>query len=645
MPTVNERLAALRAAMKAAQIDFYYVPSVDPHQSEYVAECWQRRAWISGFGGSAGDLLVGSDWAGLWTDGRYFLQAERELAGSGIELFRQGLPKVPTLHRWLETRAAKGLDARGVSREPEETGKSGQGDAETPVDRPASPRSGRRPVEDFSHRHLVVGADPHVLSAKAEKELRAASTKAGAKLKLLGKNLVDSVWSERPALPDGPITVHPLKYAGESLARKLKRIRAELASKEASALVITTLDAIAWTFNLRGSDVPHNPVAIAYAIITSETATLYCDPQKVSAALEKALGRQVILRPYDQLKAGLAELNRADERVWVDPETVNAWVLAKLGKAQLVEAASPIVAMKARKNQVELAGAQQAHIRDGVAVVRFLAWLDEAVAAGELTELSASDYLAALRAEGEHYRGESFGPISGYRGHGAIVHYSASAESASRLRARGLYLIDSGGQYTDGTTDITRTVLLGGKASAEQSDRFTRVLKGHIAIARAIFPAGTPGRNIDAFARRALWEVGLDYAHGTGHGVGSFLGVHEGPIAISPTRCVGAPLEEGQIVSNEPGYYKAGEYGIRIENLLVVQRHEALSSDSATFLCFRELTLCPIDQRLIKTSLLSREELSWLNSYHQRVRESLAPLLDRKTLAWLRAATRRLRAD
>ncbi|PIE18237.1 MAG: hypothetical protein CSA65_05850 [Proteobacteria bacterium] len=593
--SVKQRLAALRALMTTHELDAYFVPSVDPHGSEYVPDCWQRRAFISGFNGSAGDVVITAEAAALWTDGRYFIQAKRQLKGSGIKLMKMGQPRVPSLEVWL---------------------------AET------------------LQRGQLLGADPRVLSKTVAARLSAAAEKAGAKLKLVDANLIDQVWGEeRPALPQAPVIVQPPRFAGETVKSKLKRLRAELKTVKADALVISTLDAVAWTFNIRGADVAYNPLVIAYGLVTDQGATLFCDESKVSDKVRATLDKAgVEVARYEALGKMLGELNRAKASVWVDPSTVNAWVLSKLRRAKLKEAASPIVRIKARKNPKEIAGAQAAHVRDGVAMVRFLSWLEGAVAGGGLSEIDASDKLREFRAEGELFHFESFSPISGYGANGAIVHYSAEPGSAATLKPEGLYLIDSGGQYQDGTTDITRTVLLGGEATAQQKSDFTRVLKGHIAISLLRFPVGTPGRNIDAFARKALWDVGQDYAHGTGHGVGAFLGVHEGPQAISPTRCTGVPLEVGNILSNEPGFYREGEYGIRIENLVLVT--EDKRDAPARFLRFENLTLCPIDTRLVQVKMLTTEERSWLNAYHKTVRETLTPLVEGKARSWLRSATK-----
>lgn len=583
--------------MKKSGVDAYLVPSTDPHQSEYVPDCWQRRQWLSGFTGSAGDLLVTEKTAGLWTDGRYFLQAEQELRGSSIKLMKQGVVGTPTIAEWL----GKNM-------------KQGQ----------------------------ALGVDPRLLSHGQVNELRRHLDTAGATLKPVDRNLVDGVWDDRPPPSRAPVEVLAKKHVGEAVASKLRRLRKEMAGRRAQAHVLTTLDAIAWLFNIRSADVDYNPVVIAYAVVTDDRATLYTDETKVSDRVRRALSPAVEIAPYGAVGPELGRLNKQRARVWVDGRTTNAWVLGKLSRCDLVTEMTPVALMKARKNAAEVAGSRAAHLRDGAAMVRFLCWLERQVPQGGVTELSAAARLRELRAQGEHFRGESFEAIVGYAGHGAIIHYAASEASDVEMRPDGILLVDSGAQYLDGTTDITRTVLLGKKATAEQRDRFTRVLKGHIAVARARFPAGTPGRQIDTLARTALWDVGLNYNHGTGHGVGAYLSVHEGPQSISPVRCIGIPLEPGNILSNEPGYYKEGEYGIRIENLVLVVEDGELTSGDASWLGFETLSLCPIDTRLIEAKLLTPAERQWLDGYHRQVREALTPALSREEAAWLKRATRKL---
>ncbi len=582
MKSTRTKLAALRRSMREHDLDAYLVPTADAHLNEYVPVCWQRRNWLSGFTGSAGDLLVMRDRAALWTDGRYFLQAEQELEGSGIELFRSGEPGVPTIDAHLGKVMKKGKK---------------------------------------------VGIDPRVVSMSRARALREDLAKVGVKLELVDPNLVDAIWDEAPALPSAPIEVVPLQRAGESTQDKLAGLRASMKEKRADALVITTLDAVAWTFNVRGQDVEYNPVVIAYGLVTAKDATLFVDPAKVGAAAKRKLGEGVKLRPYEDIRGELTALAKRKARVWVDQDSTNQWVAELLGPCDLVTSPSPIFERKARKNAAEIAGMRRAHVRDGVAMVRFLRWLSDEVPKGKVTELSAEQQLEHFRSLGDHYRGPSFRTIAGFGPHGAIVHYSADDQSNVKLRS-GIFLIDSGGQYLDGTTDITRTVLLGTKATAEHRRVFTLVLKGHIALARAKFPSGVRGMRLDTLARMHLWTDGRDYNHGTGHGVGAFLSVHEGPQSISPLRCKGAVLEPGNIQSNEPGFYATGKYGVRIENLVLVVKDPKLTTEDKTWLAFETLSLCPIDRSLLDTELLTPEEQLWLNDYHHHVEKTLAPLLD-----------------
>lgn len=593
MSTIKQRLKDLRALMAKAGVDAYFIPSTDPHQSEYVPECWQRRRWISGFTGSAGDLVVTARAAGLWTDGRYFLQAGEQLAGSGIKLFKMGNKGVPTIPQWI---------ARTL--------KEGQ----------------------------VLGADPQVLSLGLTASLEGAVEQAGAKLKLIEGNLVDKLWTDQPPPSKAPIEVLPRKVTGATIRQKLGRVGKEMKGRGADALVLASLDCIAWLFNIRSADVDHNPVAIAYALVEGGVGHLFTDLDKITPAAEKALGKSVVLHGYGEFGKTLRALGKDKKRVWVDGATSNTWVTRKLRGAKLISASDPVVAMKAVKNAVEAAGMRAAHLRDGVAMVRFLRWLEDSVRKGGLTEVSVDEKLLELRAAGEHFRDTSFGTISGYNEHGAIIHYEADAESAATLAAKGMLLVDSGGQYMDGTTDITRTILLGGKATPEQKDRYTRVLVGHIALASLNFPAGWPGRSLESIARHSLWQAGLNYNHGTGHGVGHFLNVHEGPQSLHVLRCSGAGLEPGNMLTIEPGHYEEGAFGIRIENLYQVMVNEGLGSEETPFLRFESLTLCPIDKRLIDRRLLGKEGKLWLNAYHARVEAELSPLLDADEAAWLSKA-------
>lgn len=589
----KEKCDALRRLMEERGLSAYYVPTTDPHQGEYVPDCWKRRHWLSGFTGSNGDLVVTANDAALWTDGRYFLQAGAELRGSGIRLCKMGEPGVPTLREYL-VRTLKPGEA--------------------------------------------VGVDPQVISILAAQELEQILGGEGQRLVFPEENLVDLLWTDRPAPPEDPVRPLPTAYAGETTAFKLRRLRRAMKEKEAAAVVLSALDSIAWLYNIRGWDTLYNPVAISYALVTDREAVLFIDPRKVPPAAARLLAPQVRVRPYGEFASALRDLAAGRVRVWADEKETSRWVADQLAGCILVRDRSPVTVMKARKNPVEVAGIRAAARRDGVAMVRFLRWLETAVPAGGVTEVSAAEKLDGLRAELENFQRLSFDTISGYAGHGAIVHYRVTSRTDVPLKPEGIYLIDSGGQYLDGTTDITRTVLLGKKAAPEQRDRYTRVLQGHIALARASFPAGVSGIRLDTLARLPLWQAGLDYNHGTGHGIGHYLCVHEGPQSISPTRDTGAALEAGNVLSNEPGYYEAGAYGLRIENMVLVVEDKKRTRNGNRFLGFETLSLCPIDRRLIEPKLLNTEEKDWLNAYHRRVLQALSPQLGREERAWLRQA-------
>jgi Xaa-Pro aminopeptidase len=587
----KKELFALREVMRSRGLSGYYIPGTDPHQSEYVPACWQRRAFVSGFDGSAGDLAVALTKAGLWTDSRYFLQAERQLEDSGIELMKLGVGGTPPLFEWLAGAVSKGEK---------------------------------------------VGVDPRLVSDSAFSALAQACEARGVELESIQENIVDQTWSERPALPLVPVVPWPLRYAGKSVADKIEAVRAGLAEQGVVAHVVTALDAVAWLLNIRSRDVEYNPVAISYAIITLDTLELFVVRSKVDDELRKHLDG-VTIRDYDEVGGALEALGKKGGPVLVEPGA-SRWVAQKLGAAALRWGRSPIDMLKATKNETEIAGMRSAHQRDAVAMVRFLCWLDKAVPKGGVSEMSASAMLERLRQEQELYQGPSFSPISAYAANAAIVHYSATMDTNRELLPSGLYLIDSGGQYLDGTTDITRTVTLG-RPTAEHKQMFTRVLKGHIALASTPFPQGTVGKQLDTLARAALWQVGCNYGHGTGHGVGTYLNVHEGPHAISYYRCTGVPLVPGMMTSNEPGYYKAGDYGIRIENLAVVVESKAHSREGTRFFQLEDLTLCPMDRRLIDTTLLDAREVAHLNAYHARVREVVGPRLESESKTWLEIAT------
>lgn len=587
----KKNLFALREVLRSRGLSGYYIPSTDPHQSEYVPACWQRRAFASGFDGSAGDLAVTLTEAGLWTDSRYFLQAERQLEGSGIELMKLGVSGTPPIFEWLAGAVSKGKK---------------------------------------------IGVDPRLVSDSTFSALTKACKARGVELESIEENLVDLAWDDRPSLPLAPVVPWPVQYAGASVAQKIEAVRAGLAEHGALAHVVTALDAIAWLLNIRSRDVEYNPVAVSYAIMTLDTLELFVVRSKIDDGLREHL-HGVTIRDYDEIGGALEALGKKGAPVLVEPGA-SRWVAQKLGAGVVRWGRSPIDLLKATKNETEIASMRSAHQRDAVAMVRFLCWLEKAVPKGGVSEMSASAMLERLRQEQDLYQGPSFSPISAYASNAAIVHYSATMDTNRELLPSGLYLIDSGGQYLDGTTDITRTVSLG-RPTAEHKQMFTRVLKGHIALASTPFPQGTVGKQLDTLARAALWQVGCNYGHGTGHGVGTYLNVHEGPHAISYYRCTGVPLVPGMITSNEPGYYKAGDYGIRIENLAVVVESEVHSREGARFFQLEDLTLCPIDRRLIDASLLDTREVAHLNAYHARVREVVGPHLESESKTWLEIAT------
>ncbi|MEX2963642.1 aminopeptidase P family protein [Microbulbifer sp. TYP-18] len=583
----SDRLEALREELKRQQVQGFLVPRGDEYQNEYVPASDERLAWLTGFTGSAGLAAVSADSAALFVDGRYTLQAQQQLGHRAIE--QENLNN-SAIASWLCEQLKSG-DA--------------------------------------------LGYDPRLHTEPGLAPLRKRLQERDILLHPLEQNPIDAIWSDRPTAPSGPARPHPHTFTGEHSAEKRLRISALLADKRADALWLPNPEVCAWLFNIRGTDVPHLPVALTSGLLYRDgSATLYMAAEAVTDALIQHLDREVTL-VNDKEALFEAAKRRHVARVWVDPLITNCWTLQRLRllEIELLVERDPITRAKACKNPVELAGAQAAHERDGAALCEFLAELPAAVAAGNFGELEAVHLLRDKREQREGFSDDSFDSISGYGPNGAIVHYRVSPETSLSLKPEGLYLIDSGGQYPDGTTDVTRTVALGA-FPAHARDHFTRVLKGHIAIATLRFPAGTCGEQIDAFARKALWDAGLDYAHGTGHGVGSFLSVHEGPQRIGKVSTQVA-LEPGMILSNEPGYYLTGQYGIRIENLVFVRESPGYNG----FLEFEALTLAPIDRQLMDPELLTQQELDWVNSYHQRVRETLMPLVNAKTRDWLVAAT------
>jgi Xaa-Pro aminopeptidase len=586
-----ERLSALRAELARRGVQGFLVPRADEHQGEYVPPSAARLAWLTGFTGSAGLAVVLHGRAALFVDGRYTLQARNEVEASLYE--QRHLTESPA-GEWI----AEAL----------------------------------RPGE-------TLGYDPRFHTVPEIERLEAAAAKAGGSLRPLDDNPLDTIWRDRPAPPCAPVVPHELCFAGRSSDEKRREIAAQMATGRVDAAVLTAPDSIAWLLNIRGGDVPYTPLPLSFAILHGDGAVdLFIDERKLANGTRAFLGNAVHVERPEEFGPALEALGRRDKRVLADPSHVSAWVFDRLksGGAQIHRGPDPCLLPKACKNPVELAGSRAAHLRDGVALTKFLAWLAAAAPRGNLREIAVSDRLEEFRRTGEHFQGLSFPTISGAGANGAIVHYHAQPASERALEAGSFYLVDSGAQYLDGTTDVTRTIAIG-EPSPEMRDRFTRVLKGHIALAMCRFPKGTTGSQLDALARHALWQVGGDYDHGTGHGVGSYLSVHEGPQRISKVPNAQALLP-GMIVSDEPGYYRAGAYGIRIENLVVVTEVEGESADRPLF-CFETLTLAPIDRNAIEPALMSDEEINWLDAYHARVRDELTPRLDTATAAWLAVAT------
>jgi Xaa-Pro aminopeptidase len=593
MSSYADRLKALREQLKADKLDGFVVPLTDEHMSEYVGSYAQRLAWLTGFEGSAGSAVVLPEQAAMFVDGRYTLQVRQQV--SPTEWSYQSVPETSTTE-WLKEHAPEG--AR-------------------------------------------IGYDPWLHTRDWVKKAKEALATRGAELVPVDKNPIDEIWTDRPEASKAHLIVQPDQYAGKSAAEKRTEIGDWLGKKHADAAVLSALDSIAWAFNVRGQDVTHTPVALAYALVHADgTADLFVAGEKIGPDVRQHLGNGVRLHERSEFESALSDLK--GKTVVVDPERAVAAIFEALDKAgaKVVPMRDPTILPKALKNAAEIAGQKSAQERDGAAIARFLHWIDQEAPKGDVDELRASDHLEALRRESPELRDLSFDSISGAGPNGAIVHYRSSEKTNRKLEKGTLYLIDSGGQYVDGTTDITRTVPIG-EPTAEMRDRFTRVLKGHIAIATAVFPKGTRGSQLDSFARRPLWEAGLDYAHGTGHGVGSFLAVHEGPQRISPVGSSQSggdePLAAGMIISNEPGYYKTGEYGIRIENLVLVVPREIEGAEKE-MLGFETLTFAPIDRRLIDVEMLELEELVWLNCYHAHVMARIGPKLSGADLDWLQRA-------
>jgi Xaa-Pro aminopeptidase len=589
-----ERLAALRQELARHGVDGFLVPRADEHQGEYVPPNAERLAWLTGFTGSAGLAIVLPRSAAIFVDGRYTLQARNEVAAG---LYQQ---------RHISEAPATGWLAQEL-----------------------------RPEQ-------ILGYDPRLHTVPEIERYAAAAAKAGAKLHPMDGNPLDAVWQDRPPPPLAPVVPHELRFAGRSSEDKRRQLAAALAEDKIEAVALTAPDSIAWLLNIRGGDVPYTPLPLSFAILRADASVaLFIDQAKLMPETQSFLGNAVSIAPPDAFGAALEALGQGGRPVQADPASTSAWVFDRLkaGGARIHRAADPCLLAKACKNEVELGGTRAAHRRDGAALTRFLAWLAAAAPQGGLREIAVSDRLEEFRRAGDHFRGLSFPTISGAGANGAIVHYRASPASERALEPGSFYLVDSGAQYLDGTTDVTRTIAIG-DLSPEMRDRFTRVLKGHIALAMCRFPAGTTGSQLDALARHPLWQIGCDYDHGTGHGVGSYLGVHEGPQRISKVANHQALLP-GMIVSDEPGYYRTGAYGIRIENLVAVVPIEHEASERP-LLGFETLTLAPIDRNAIEPALMSDEEINWLDAYHARVRDTLTPLVDPATSLWLATATQPL---
>jgi len=594
---IKERLSRLRARMKSEGIDAYYIPSADPHNNEYVPPCWKRREFISGFTGSAGDVAVTLDDGGLWTDGRYFLQAEEQLQGSGLALFKMGERGVPKIEEWVAEKCSKGQS---------------------------------------------LGLDPQLVSIDTAEKFKKALDKNGSELKFIEENLVDAVWENRPELTFSQLEIVSNKIAGKTVKEKLQMVRRKMAEKKCSCHLISALDSIAWLFNLRGSDIDFNRVFVAYAAVTDQKAFLFIEPDRLTAEIRKHLEGEVQIQSYVEVASFLQNLNPRDGQLWLDPKQTSKWLEVQVSESIPVHKdSSPVSGLKAVKNSTELQGFRDCHLSDGVAMVRFLIWMEEAIPKGGVTECSLADKLLEFRKQNDGFCACSFPTIAGYRGHGAVIHYTASAETDFEIKEEGIFLLDSGGHYETGTTDITRTLAMG-EPTDEQKDVFTRVLKGLIGLSALVFPKGFTGKQLELPARKALWDSGRNFNHGTGHGVGHSLNVHEGPVYFSP-KAPEIPLEVGHVLSNEPGFYQTGEFGMRIENLMIVRKDEKLSSmGNGDFLGFETITFCPIDLNLVEANLLSSEEKAWLNAYHQEVYEKLSPALNEVEKAWLKGATRPL---
>ena len=585
---INQRLEDLREVMQREHLSAFIFPSTDPHQGEYVPDHWKGREFISGFNGSAGTAVVTLTSAALWTDSRYFLAAGEQLKDTEFQLMKLKMEDTPTIAEWIGKECGAGVE---------------------------------------------VAVDGMVNSTNSVRELIADLRKQGGITLRTNFDPLEQIWQDRPPIPLNPVEEYPLTYAGEAANVKIARIRQALRKLHADGMLMAALDDIAWTLNLRGTDVHCNPVFVSYLLISSTSVTLYINKEKLTPEVMAYLkGEGVGVDAYENIQKGLKDY--FEYNILLDPDEVN-YTLFNAVTREVIEAESPVKQMKTIKNSTEIAGFRQAMLKDGIAMVKFLYWLDKQLAEGEaLTEISVSEELASLRAEQTLFRGVSFDTIAGYEAHGAIVHYEATPESDVPLKPEGFLLLDSGGQYLDGTTDITRTIALG-PVTEEQKKIYTLVLKGHIQLELCKFPSGISGTQLDILARKDMWRAGMNYLHGTGHGVGSYLNVHEGPHQIR-MEWKPAPLMAGMTVTDEPGIYLAGKFGVRIENTLLITHYN--ETEFGKFLQFEPLTICPIDKKPIIKEMMMPEEIAWLDQYHRRVLELLSPRLDDDEIEWLQEA-------
>ncbi len=590
----NTKLAGIIRQLESLNLDACIIPNSDPHLSEYVAEHWRGLTWISGFTGSAGNLTITPMEAGLWTDSRYFIQAVDELNGSGIKLQKLRIPHTPEYIEWLLENVREGGS---------------------------------------------IGIDEKLFSTGMIRRMEKIFINKNIKLIDCG-DLLKDIWADRPSLPTGQIFEHDVTWAGQSRSEKMENIRQRMRQLGATHHLLSALDDIAWTFNIRGNDVAYNPVAIAYALISYKEVTLFIDDNKISEDLKfKFKSEGIQLESYRSIAGKLMSLS-SEDLILLNSNKTNSWLYKSIPEAcTIIDHTTIPTLLKTVKNETEINHIREVMINDGVAMTRFFKWLEENIEKKPITEVSASDQLRDFRAMNEHFVGESFPSIAGYKGNGAIVHYRPEEGKCKTLAAEGIFLLDSGGQYLNGTTDITRTVAMG-TPTAEQKRDNTLVLKGHIALATARYPKGTKGYQLEILARKALWDAGFNYGHGTGHGVGFFLNVHEGPQSISTgaSSYYNAPLEPGMLTSNEPGIYRADQWGIRIENLVLTV--EGGKTEFGTFLKFETVTLCHLDTNLIEKSLLTEAEIDWVNAYHKEVYEKLSPRLTKEEARWLSDKTK-----